>query len=116
MKKSILRHALTLALLAPSCLFAAFPDHEKFDATLHVPYRGTASEARDFTLRFSYPGQGAGIAAAWRLDVRNEAGNLVRTFCIETLPIMQIERAATPGSAHKEDVRFSAPNVRMYSS
>jgi hypothetical protein len=78
MTKSILRHALTLALLAPSCLFAAFPDHEEFDATLHVPYRGTASEARDFTLRFSYPGQGAGIAAAWRLDVHDEAGKLVR--------------------------------------
>ncbi|WP_266170983.1 Ig-like domain-containing protein [Dyella subtropica] len=54
------------------------PDHEEFEAALHVPFNAAA--ARPITLQFSYPGAGPGTPVAWQVDVLNRSGAVLRSW------------------------------------
>lgn len=68
---------------------AISPDHQEFEATLHVPYRAEATaiaEARSFTLRFEYPQVDRTQTVSWRLELLDPAGALMqRWYGVETL-------------------------------
>ncbi|MCV2353760.1 CehA/McbA family metallohydrolase [Paucibacter sp. B2R-40] len=86
----------SIALLLSACAAnagmaasAVSPDHQEFEATLHVPYRaaaGAIAEARSFTLRFEYPQVELAQTVSWRLDLLDPAGALVqRWYGVESL-------------------------------
>jgi hypothetical protein len=61
------------------------PDHEEFEATLAVPFAASAgTAARDFALRFEYPGVGSPQVVAWELTLRDARGAAVRRLLGET--------------------------------
>ncbi|TFW16932.1 carbohydrate-binding protein CenC [Massilia arenosa] len=78
----------TLVCLAILTAFASAParaaetDHREFEATLHAPYKGDASqqEARTFTLRFAYPHLAQPQSIAWTLEVVAPNGAVVKSW------------------------------------
>jgi hypothetical protein len=54
------------------------PDHEEFDAALHVPF--TATGVRDITLQFSYPGSAPGTPVAWNVDLLDARKHVLRSW------------------------------------
>lgn len=90
--KLVPRAIVLLAVLSSAGLAiggAISPDHQEFEATLHVPYRADATaiaEARSFTLRFEYPQVERTQTVSWRLELLDPAGALVqRWYGVETL-------------------------------
>ncbi|MEJ6000420.1 CehA/McbA family metallohydrolase [Paucibacter soli] len=90
--KLVPRAIVLLAALSAAGLAiggAISPDHQEFEATLHVPYRADATaiaEARSFTLRFEYPQVERTQTVSWRLELLDPAGALVqRWYGVETL-------------------------------
>ncbi|SEK93807.1 hypothetical protein SAMN05216359_10445 [Roseateles sp. YR242] len=60
---------------------AKYPDHHEFDAALNVPFTGAeATGARNFTVSLDYVGAPAGTLLAWRVELRNAAGTVVKTW------------------------------------
>ncbi|MBL8512272.1 MAG: CehA/McbA family metallohydrolase [Betaproteobacteria bacterium] len=60
---------------------AVNPDHHEFEATLHAPYRGSdATEARNFTLQFEYPGVQSPHTVNWQLELQSPSGQLVQRW------------------------------------
>ena len=88
-----LQRAIALLLSASSSglVLAAgiSPDHQEFEATLHVPFRaeaGATAEARRFTLKFEYPQVEQTQTVSWRLELLDPAGAPVqRWYGVETL-------------------------------
>lgn len=93
MQTHTLHRAIALLLSASSCGLALAgnisPDHQEFEATLHVPFRaeaGAIAEARRFTLKFEYPQVEQAQTVSWRLDLLDPTGALVqRWYGVETL-------------------------------
>ncbi|WP_165794680.1 CehA/McbA family metallohydrolase [Kinneretia aquatilis] len=71
------------------------PDHQEFEASLHVPFRADAkaiAEARSFTLRFEYPQVEQTQTVSWRLELLDPAGQVAqRWYGVETLVKGEIE-------------------------
>ncbi|MBY0236878.1 MAG: phosphotransferase, partial [Burkholderiaceae bacterium] len=93
MQTHTLQRAIALLLSASSSGLvlagSISPDHQEFEATLHVPFRaeaGATAEARRFTLKFEYPQVEQTQTVSWRLDLLDPAGALVqRWYGVETL-------------------------------
>lgn len=69
-------------LLRPA---SKLPDHEEFDAMLEAPFVSTAaSGARDFKLRFDYPGIAAPHVVGWELTISDARHRVVRRWSGET--------------------------------
>ncbi|MEJ6004095.1 CehA/McbA family metallohydrolase [Paucibacter sp. AS339] len=93
MQKHTPQRAIALLLSASAAGLAVgnavSPDHQEFEATLHVPYRaaaGAIAEARSFTLRFEYPQVAHAQTVSWRLELLDPAGALVqRWYGVESL-------------------------------
>lgn len=59
---------------------ASIPDHQEFDATLHVPFRADSqagAEARYFTMEFEYPYVTKEQAVTWRLELVGADGRVI---------------------------------------
>jgi Bacterial Ig domain len=60
---------------------AKYPDHHEFDAALNVPFTGAeGTGARSFTVSLDYVGAPAGTWLGWRVELRNTAGTVVKTW------------------------------------
>lgn len=79
--KNAFARSLVLAGLItcfPAPAAPLLPDHQEFDASLQVPFRGDA--ARPITMQFEYPGAAAGTPVAWRISLLDHAGNELRSW------------------------------------
>ncbi|MEL4180790.1 CehA/McbA family metallohydrolase [Roseateles sp. PN1] len=93
MQTHTLQRAIALLLSASSSglvlASGISPDHQEFEATLHVPFRaeaGAIAEARRFTLKFDYPQVEQVQTVSWRLELLDSTGALVqRWYGVETL-------------------------------
>jgi hypothetical protein len=57
------------------------PDHHEFEATLAAPFTSaTATGARTFTMRFSYPGASEPHTIAWQLELLDGASRVVQQW------------------------------------
>jgi PKD repeat protein len=71
--------ALAATVVAAPCAQAMdYLDHYEFDAALSAPYRAAADHSRTFDLRFRFPGADDGTTVAWRLDITDSDGVIVR--------------------------------------
>ena len=73
-------NVFALCLTAAFSLHAARPvslDHHEFEASLHAPYTGTKSAAREFTLYFSYMDARDPTTVAWKLELLSQDGRRV---------------------------------------
>lgn len=59
---------------------STLPDHREFDAALDVPYHAAPGARRGITLYLSYPDQGRRHQASWRLELRSQAGTVLRRW------------------------------------
>jgi hypothetical protein len=86
--RSTLAAALLCAIssLAVSGTAAAanFADHYEFEAALAAPYTARADHTREFGLQFRFDGADDGTQVAWRLDIVNDDGLVLRSFRGET--------------------------------
>ncbi len=78
-------HRLAACLALTTCAACAGPlDHREFDATLHAPYAAEKTagdtEARSFTMAFSYPHVETAQDISWRLALIGPAGQEVRRW------------------------------------
>jgi len=81
MSSNRLARALALVLVTAAPAYAVSPDHHEFDAMLEAPYTATGQgEARNFTLRFSYPDAVDPQTVAWRLELLGRDGLPVRLW------------------------------------
>ncbi len=55
-------------------------EHHEFVATLEAPYAPRAGDAREFTLRFDYPGAPDATTVVWRLELLAADGARVRSW------------------------------------
>ena len=80
--KKLLPHlAIFLALVSGNAAFASEVDHREFEATLHVPYKGTAqNDARTFTLEFDYPYVVRAQDISWRVELVSPSGQVVQRW------------------------------------
>ena len=92
MQPFALRRVLPFAVAAAfaATAFAAprdsdYLDHYEFEASLHAPYRADSQHARNFDLRFRFPGADDGAAVAWRVDLVDMNGFELRTWRGESL-------------------------------
>ena len=85
----LLYRSFVLTVLGLGSAFAADPDHREFEATLHVPFRGDnvaavgvfgQSESRVFTLNFEYPTVERAQVIAWRLELVNQDGKVLKRW------------------------------------
>ena len=67
-----------LVMCLPTPAAPLLPDHQEFDASLQVPFRGDA--ARLIVMQFEYPGAAAGTPVAWQISLLDHAGNRLRTW------------------------------------
>lgn len=72
--------ALSLSGFAPVAQAIDYQDHYEFEASLNAPYRAQADHSRTFELNFRFPGADDGSVVAWRLDIVDGDGFIVRTF------------------------------------
>ena len=73
--------ALATAVAAAPCVQAMdYQDHYEFEASLNAPYRAAADHSRTFDLAFRFPGADDGSVVAWRLDIVDADGFVVRTL------------------------------------
>ena len=56
------------------------PDHSEFEASLGAPFIGDASDARVFTLHFSFLDAEDLAVAAWRVELTDNRGIILRTW------------------------------------
>lgn len=86
--RSTLAAALLCAIsfLAASGTAAAanFADHYEFEAALAAPYTARADYTREFGMQFRFDGADDGTRVAWRLDIVNESGLILRSLRGET--------------------------------
>ncbi|MEO8673469.1 MAG: CehA/McbA family metallohydrolase [Tahibacter sp.] len=77
-----LRSTLAALLCAaiPTAYAANYQDHYEFEVALAAPYRAAAANSREFGLQFRYPGADDGTTIAWRLDIVNGRGTVLRTW------------------------------------
>ena len=68
--------ALASILVFMPAIAGTLPDHEEFDAALHVPFTGFG--VRPITLQFSYPGASAGTPVAWEVALLGSDGLVKR--------------------------------------
>lgn len=59
---------------------APHPDHSEFEALLKAPFVGDQGDARVFTLHFSFPDAEDLAVAAWRLELTDSRGIILRTW------------------------------------
>ena len=80
--RSLARYiALAAAVTAAPCVQAMdYQDHYEFEASLNAPYRAAADHSRTFDLQFRFPGAADGSTVAWRLDISDSDGVIVRTL------------------------------------
>ena len=76
--------ALTACLLALPAFAAPHPDHHEFEAAIHAQYRGASGTPREVLVQFSFPDAEALLVAAWRVEVVDGRGALLRTMYGET--------------------------------
>ncbi|SFR92881.1 FlgD Ig-like domain-containing protein [Dyella sp. OK004] len=69
--------AAGMMVLTP-VMAGSLPDHEEFEAALHVPFNATG--ARNITLHFSYPGAAQGTPVAWEVELLSPNGAVVRSW------------------------------------
>jgi len=77
--------AVASAVAAPYAAAMDYQDHYEFEAALDAPYRAQADHARTFGLRFRFPGAEDGSTVAWRLDITDSDGVIVRRLRGESL-------------------------------
>lgn len=76
---------------AAGTCFAFIPDHNEFEASLHVPFLANAGarpgdESRTFTLEFDFPHNKHEQTVAWRLEIlRSDGSVLERKYGTEKL-------------------------------
>lgn len=99
------------------------PDHQEFEASLHVPYRADAkaiAEARSFTLKFEYPQVEQAQTVSWRLELLDPAGEVAqRWYGVETLVkgeiVVKVDWAGRQGGVAAVDgiytVRLTATSI-----
>jgi hypothetical protein len=56
------------------------PDHSEFEASLGVPFKGDQGDARVFTLHFSFQDAEDLAVAAWRVELTDSRGIIIRTW------------------------------------
>ncbi|MFC5742588.1 Ig-like domain-containing protein [Dyella tabacisoli] len=80
MLRKTIRASLVLAsMFTAGAVFAgALPDHEEFEAALHVPFRSAG--ARPITLNFAYPGATVGTPIAWEVALLRRDGSVLRQW------------------------------------
>jgi len=67
--------------LSGSAVQAVSPDHHEFEASFHAPFRGNVTEARNFTLYFSYMDAKDPSTVAWRVELLDpKSGKALREF------------------------------------
>lgn len=80
-----------VSVVAIGTSFASIPDHNEFEASLHVPFLANAGarpgdESRTFTLEFDFPLNKQEQTVAWRLEIlRNDGTVLERKYGTEKL-------------------------------
>jgi hypothetical protein len=62
-----------------------YQDHYEFEASLNAPYRADTDHFRTFGLDFHFPGAEDGSTVAWRLDIVDADGSIVRTLRGESM-------------------------------
>ena len=67
-------------VLAPCVQAMDYQDHYEFEASLNAPYRAEADHSRTFGMQFRFPGADDGSIVAWRLDIVDADGFVVRTL------------------------------------
>ena len=67
-------------VLAPCVQAMDYQDHYEFEASLNAPYRAEADHSRTFGMQFHFPGADDGSIVAWRLDIVDADGFIVRTL------------------------------------
>ncbi len=84
-------HCSCLSLLATLLIGSALPaqsvgariphpDHSEFEASLGAPFVGDQGDARVFTLHFSFPDAEDLAVAAWRVELTDSRGVILRTW------------------------------------
>jgi hypothetical protein len=75
----------SLAAQPPVNPYAKFPDHHEFDVSLNAPYVSSVpSGARNFSIRFDYPGATATQTFAWSLELLDSEQKAVHRWVGET--------------------------------